>query len=81
MRTRKHMTKTTAMMVMMLFIAYLISQMIQTQSLERASSTVFLCMVLMMGAFRFAGGRAPRKALAAGAMLLLCGALFWSGVL
>jgi hypothetical protein len=77
----RRMSKTTAMMMAMAFIALFVYQMIRSQSLGVASSVLFLGFLLMIAATRYAGRRAPRKALAALVLALICGAIVWSGAI
>ncbi len=75
----RRMSKTTAMMLAMLLIALFLYQMISSQSLNVAAGALFLCFLLMVAATRYTGVRAPRKALAALVVALICSAIFWSG--
>ncbi|MEI6776240.1 MAG: hypothetical protein WCK70_05035 [Chloroflexales bacterium] len=62
----------------MLLIDALLIQMISSRSLNRAPMVMWLCLLLMLGTFTYAGRRAPRKALAALGFALVCGVIAWS---
>ncbi len=73
----QRMTKTEAMLFAMLLIGAGVFQMVSNRTLVNASSVLWLCCLLMIGASRSVGRRAPGKALALLGFALVCGALAW----